>query len=91
MRRGVLPGSVACAVVSVLVASFALAGDGQEEKGGQDEAAMIAAWMKNAMPGEHHARLGAMAGKWKVVVKFWVHADEHRNLRRLRQDLYVHR
>ena len=35
----------------------------------QDE--MMAAWMKLAAPGEHHAQLKALAGSWKTVVKSW--------------------
>lgn len=30
-----------------------------------------AAWMANALPNEHHARLDAYVGQWDVTVRFW--------------------
>lgn len=30
-----------------------------------------AAWMANALPNEHHARLDAYVGEWDVTVRFW--------------------
>src|SRR2546428_6348792 len=37
---------------------------------------MMAAWMKLAAPGEHHAHLKGLAGSWKTVVKSWEGSDE---------------
>jgi hypothetical protein len=68
--------------VAALFAAPAFAQDAaapkKDEKaaGGQpDEAAMMAAMMELAKPGENHKILQAMVGAWTYKVKFWVTPD----------------
>lgn len=47
----------------------------QDEQGGDDMADMMAAWAKTAAPGEHHAHLKPLAGKWTSKDKFRMSPD----------------
>ncbi len=48
----------------------------QEPEGGQGMEEMMAAWMKYAVPGDHHARLQPLAGKFVVKTKFRMAAEQ---------------
>jgi len=46
-----------------------------EEHGGGDDAAMMEAWAKLAVPGEHHAHLAKTVGTWAFKGVMWMTAD----------------
>lgn len=35
-----------------------------------------AAWIRNATPNEHHARLAILAGRWHAAAQFWMAPDQ---------------
>ncbi|MFQ5424680.1 MAG: DUF1579 domain-containing protein [Phycisphaerae bacterium] len=70
----ILIGGTALAT-SRVVSDDQTPGDGK--KGDVDPAAKAAmeAWLKTGTPGEHHAHLKALAGKWKAVGRFRMSPD----------------
>jgi hypothetical protein len=60
-------------IVAALVVSIARSDDKPTaaDKAKQDQAAMMADYMKMAQPGPEHDRLKALAGDWDADCKFW--------------------
>jgi len=60
--------------IVVVVPALAQDEAGYEQPGGQGEemSEEMEAFMKLAAPGEHHAHLAKMAGKWETSVKVWM-------------------
>ncbi|MEE8169851.1 MAG: DUF1579 domain-containing protein [Phycisphaerae bacterium] len=64
-------GVVAIGVCAAIAAVPLLADDKKpQQPGGDAMKAMMEAWAKQAAPGEHHAHLKPLAGKWESVGKF---------------------
>ncbi|HKI30352.1 MAG TPA: DUF1579 domain-containing protein [Gemmataceae bacterium] len=55
---------------ALLVCGASLADDKKADA--VDEKALMEAMIKAGTPGEHHKRLGALAGSWDVTVKMWM-------------------
>jgi len=81
-RLGLTLRIVLCATVLVAGVGLITSQVASQEKGDEkakkqapssEKDEMMAAWMKYAMPGEHHAYLKPMTGRWDQVVKMrWV-------------------
>lgn len=73
MRLRVLLGAVvfAGAVVFMTARVVSQCADHDHKEGGQGDQAMQA-WMKYAAPGEYHAHLEPLVGKWEQSVKWWM-------------------
>ena len=70
MKLRVLLGLFVFAGAGTLVATRVLSQE-EGDKGGPRDA-MMEAWMKAATPGEFHAHLNPLAGKWSQEVKWWM-------------------
>ncbi len=68
MRCCILLGMIA--VFAVLIIAPGTPGLGQQPKDPLTPAEKEALLKKLATPGEHHQRLDALAGKWKLAVKW---------------------
>ncbi len=60
------------ALAVALLATAAVAQEPEAATGGEDQAAMMAAWQKAGTPGEPHAALARAAGKWEMTVRSWM-------------------
>jgi hypothetical protein len=60
------------ALAGVIAAAGLAVADHHEKAGDQDHEAMMAEYMKLAAPGEHHAHMAKMEGKWKAESKMWM-------------------
>jgi hypothetical protein len=58
-------------IAGVMWAGAALCQEAEMEKEGE-QSEMEAAWMKSAMPGEHHKYMEAMTGEWQMSGKSWM-------------------
>ncbi len=61
-----------CALALALLATMAVAQEPEAAPGGEDHAAMMAAWQKAMTPGPAHAGLAKAAGKWKMTATMWM-------------------
>ena len=55
-----------------LLVTAAVAQEPEAATGGEDQAAMMAAWQKSMTPGEPHAALARAVGTWKMTIKSWM-------------------
>ncbi len=67
-NRSIAVGATAVAA-ALLFAVWAAAGEEPEKQ--QQMPPEMEAWMKYAAPGEHHAHLQKMVGRWKAESTFW--------------------
>src|SRR4051794_39094081 len=57
-------------IALLTAALFAVTAFADDKKPSADEKAMMDAYMKLAMPGEHHKKLDTLAGNWTYQAKF---------------------
>ena len=64
-------------VAAILTAAFFIIGSAvaQDKKMSDEEAKMMAEFMKYATPDEHHKTLEPMIGKWTYTSKYWMAPD----------------
>ncbi|MEM9597556.1 MAG: DUF1579 domain-containing protein [Acidobacteriota bacterium] len=60
------------AILGLFLPAVGTADDGSQTAPAIDQAAMMAALQKAMTPGEHHAFLKAMEGKWNLATKAWM-------------------
>ncbi len=72
LRRDRLVVLAAAALALAVPAAMSTAQEPETAPGGDDQAAMMAAWQKAMTPGEPHAELAKGAGEWKMTVRAWM-------------------
>jgi hypothetical protein len=77
MKQFKLPGCLAALSLAAAIATPVLAQDASAPKkdGKPDEAAMMAAMIELAKPGENHKILAETVGRWSYKVKYWMSPD----------------
>lgn len=60
-----------CAL-GLLLLTPAGAAEGEQPEGGEEMAAMMAAWQKAMTPGDQHANLAKATGSWEATIRTWM-------------------